>query len=56
MLFPSFGARMSVAEIRYPDLKWKEICAQMAHLINDSGMKKGKLTTFTHVFTPHRAT
>jgi hypothetical protein len=44
MLFPALGAYVSGSEFQYPDLTWKEICGQMAHLIADSGMGKGQLT------------
>lgn len=45
MLFPALGAYVSGSEFQYPDLTWKEICGQMAHIIADSGMGKGQLTT-----------
>ena len=43
MLFPSLGAHISCAEFQYPDLTWKEMCGQMAHLVADSGNNKGQL-------------
>ena len=43
MLFPSLGAHISGAEFQYPDLTWKEMCGQMAHLVADSGNNKGQL-------------
>lgn len=45
MLFPALGAYMSGTEFQYPDNTWKEPCGQMAHLIADSGMGKGQLTS-----------
>ena len=44
MLFPILGAHISGAEFQYPDLTWKELCGQMAHLVADSGCNKGQLT------------
>ena len=44
MLFPILGAHVSGSEFQYPDLTWKELCGQMAHLVADSGMGKGQLT------------
>ena len=44
MLFPALGAYVSGSEFQYPDLTWKEMCGQMAHLIAESGMGKGQLT------------
>ena len=43
MLFPVLGARVCGAEFMYPDLIWKELCGQMAHLVADSGGNKGQL-------------
>ena len=43
MLFPVLGARVCGAEFQYPDLTWKELCGQMAHLVADSGGNKGQL-------------
>ena len=43
MLFPLLGAHVSGAEFQYPDLTWKEMCGQMAHLVADSGNNKGQL-------------
>jgi hypothetical protein len=43
MLFPVLGAHISGAEFQYPDLTWKEMCGQMAHLVADSGNNKGQL-------------
>ena len=40
MFFPSLGAHISGAEFQYPDLTWKEMCGQMAHLVADSGNKQ----------------
>lgn len=44
MLFPALGAYVCGSEFQYPDLSWKEMCGQMAHLIAESGMGKGQLT------------
>ncbi len=44
MLFPALGAYMSNSEFQYPDHIWKEITAQLAHIVADSGMGKGQLT------------
>ena len=44
MLFPILGAHVSGAEFQYPDLTWKEMCGQMAHLVAESGGNKGQLT------------
>jgi hypothetical protein len=44
MFFPVLGAHISGAEFQYPDLTWKEMCGQMAHLVADSGNNKGQLT------------
>ncbi len=44
MLSPPLGAHISGAEFQYPDLTWKEMCGQMAHLVGDSGCNKGQLT------------
>ncbi|MCR4604204.1 MAG: hypothetical protein K5683_11845 [Prevotella sp.] len=35
---------MSNSEFQYPDHIWKEITAQLAHIVADSGMGKGQLT------------
>ncbi len=43
MFFPVLGAHISGAEFQYPDLTWKEMCGQMAHLVADSGGNKGQL-------------
>ena len=43
MFFPVLGAHISGAEFQYPDLTWKEMCGQMAHLVADSGCNKGQL-------------
>ena len=43
MFFPVLGAHISGAEFQYPDLTWKEMCGQMAHLVADSGNNKGQL-------------
>ena len=43
MLFPVLGARVCGAEFQYPDLTWKELCGQMAHLVAESGGNKGQL-------------
>ena len=43
MFFPPLGAHISCAEFQYPDLTWKEMCGQMAHLVADSGNNKGQL-------------
>ena len=43
MFFPSLGAHISGAEFQYPDLTWKEMCGQMAHLVADSGNNKSQL-------------
>ena len=40
---PVLGAHISGAEFQYPDLTWKEMCGQMAHLVADSGNNKGQL-------------
>ena len=44
MLFPVLGAHLSGAEFQYPDLSWKELCGQMAHLVAESGGNKGQLS------------
>ena len=44
MLFPVLGARVCGAEFQYPDLTWKELCGQMAHLVAESGGNKGQLS------------
>ena len=41
MLFPVLGARVCGAEFMYPDLIWKGLDGQMAHLVADSGGNKG---------------
>ena len=43
-VFPALGAYVSGSEFQYPDLTWKELCGQMAHLVADSGMGKDQLT------------
>ena len=43
MFFPVLGAHISGAEFQYPDLTWKEMCGQMAHLVADSGNNKAQL-------------
>ena len=43
MLFPSLGARMSGAEIRYPDLKWKMIFPRTPRESEKSGELQTKL-------------
>ena len=43
MLFPILGAHVSGSEFQYPDLTWKELCGQMAHLVADSGNNKAQL-------------
>ena len=43
MFFPVLGAHISGAEFQYPDLTWKELCGQMAHLVADSGNNKAQL-------------
>jgi hypothetical protein len=43
MFFPPLGAHISCAEFQYPDLTWKEMCGQMAHLVANSGCNKGQL-------------
>ncbi len=45
MLFPSLASYVTGTQFQYPDLTWKEPCGMMAHLIADSGMGKGQLTT-----------
>ena len=37
MFFPSLDAHISDAEFQYPDLIWKEMCRQIAHLVADLG-------------------
>ena len=37
MFFPVLGAHISGAEFQYPDLTWKEMCGQMAHLVATTG-------------------
>ena len=44
MLFPSLSAHISGAEFQYPDRSWKEMCGQMAQLVDDSVCNKGQLT------------
>ena len=44
MLLPPLGAHISGAEFQYPDLTWKEMCGQMAHLVAESGGNKGQLS------------
>ena len=43
MFFPVLGAHVSGSEFQYPDLTWKELCGQMAHLVADSGNNKAQL-------------
>ena len=43
MFFPVLGAHISGADFQYPDLTWKEMCGQMAHIVADSGNNKGQL-------------
>ena len=50
MLFPSLGAHISDAEFQYPDLTWKEMCGQMAHLVADSSNNKGQLSNLVELF------
>ena len=50
MFFPSLGAHISGAEFQYPDLTWKEMCGQMAHLVADSGNNKGQLGNLVELF------
>ena len=50
MFFPSLGAHISDAEFQYPDLTWKEMCGQMAHLVADSGNNKGQLGNLVELF------
>ena len=47
MFFPILGEHISGAEFQYSDLSWKELCDQMAYLMDKSGgnkqrMKRGK--------------
>ena len=49
MFFPVLGAHISDAEFQYPDLIWKEMCGQMAHLVADSGNNKGQLGNLVKV-------
>jgi hypothetical protein len=44
MLFPVLGTQISGSEFQYPDLTWKEMCGQMAHLVAESGGNKGQLS------------
>ena len=44
-IFPALSAYVSGAEFQYADLTWKELCGSMAHLIAESGMGKGQLTS-----------
>ena len=44
MLFPVLGAHVCGAEFQYPDLTWKELCGQMANLVEESGGNKGQLS------------
>ena len=50
MFFPVLGAHISGAEFQYPDLTWKEMCGQMAHLVAHSGDDK----QFFMVWRSHR--
>ena len=45
--FPSLCAHISGAEFQYPDLTWKELWGQMAHLIADSRGNKMRNDAFT---------
>ena len=36
MLFPILGAHMSVVELPYSDLTWKDFSGQMAHIETES--------------------
>ena len=45
MLFPALASYVSGTKFLYPDKTWKELCGQMAHLIADSGMGKGQLSS-----------
>ena len=48
--FPILGAHISDAEFQFPDLIWKVMCRQMAHLITDSSNKEftpGKLRLYS---------
>ncbi len=40
MLFPILGAHASGSEFQYPDLNWKELCGQMANLLQKVGLIK----------------
>ena len=42
--FPIFFAHVSGFEFHFPDLKWKELCGQMANLVAESGGNKGQLS------------
>ena len=42
--FPVLGAHVSGSKFQYPDLTWKELCDQMAHLVADLGGDKGQLS------------
>ena len=44
MLYPILGAHICGAEFQYPDLTWKEVCGQLAHLVAESGGNKGQLS------------
>lgn len=45
-IIPSvLSSYVSGVEFQYPDNTWKEPCGQIAHLIADSGMGKGQLTS-----------
>ena len=50
MFFPVLGAHISGAEFQYPDLTWKEMCGQMAHLVADSGNNKGQFGNLVELF------
>ena len=43
MLFPVFGAHMSVAKFQYPDLNWKETTGKMTNLVAKSGYNNAQL-------------
>ena len=45
MLFPILGVHISNTEFQYPDLRKKEPCGQMAHLVAENGGNKGQLSS-----------
>jgi len=49
-VFPVLGAHISGAEFQYPDLTWKEMCGQMAHLVADSVTTKHNWATWWKPF------